>query len=216
MHAALAAPLPSASLLTVARANYTGVFGTQSIEAFPDSGNGVFYRNSRVQFSQLKQGVGKTVFVGERSSRTGIATWVGVIPGADQAMVRILGTTERMPNDVLDDDASFSSEHASGVNFSVGDHSVKLVTDEIDAHVFRAMCTRDGTVPGDILGGNLTTAQTAVAAKPRRDVLRRSILKTPEPLRWDVSFNQFETTLRRLLSQSLARTRRSNGVMGAT
>jgi len=112
----------------------------------------VFYRNSRVRFSQLTQGIGKTVFVGERSSRTGLATWVGVIPGADRAMVRILGTTEKMPNDVLGDFASFSSEHASGVNFFVGDSSVKLVTDDVDPPIFRAMCTRDGTIPGDTWG----------------------------------------------------------------
>jgi prepilin-type N-terminal cleavage/methylation domain-containing protein len=152
MHAAVAAPPSSASILNVARANYTGVFGTRPIEDNPDAGNGVFYRNSRVRFSQLTQGVSKTVFVGERSSRTGLATWVGVIPGADRAMARILGTTEKMPNDVLGDVANFSSEHASGVNFFVGDSSVKLVTDEIDAHFFRAMCTRDGTVPGDTWG----------------------------------------------------------------
>jgi prepilin-type N-terminal cleavage/methylation domain-containing protein len=151
-HAAVVAPPAPTSLLTVARANYFGVYGTRPIEDAPDAGNGVFYRNSRVRFSQLKQGISKTVFVGERSSRTGLSTWVGIIPGADRPMARILGTIEKMPNDVLGDVANFSSEHASGVNFHVGDNSVKLVTDEIDPHVFRAMCTRDGTVPGDTWG----------------------------------------------------------------
>jgi hypothetical protein len=67
-------------------------------------------------------------------------------------MARIPGTTEKMPNDVLGDVANFSSEHPSGVNFFLGDNSVKLVTDELDPHVFRSMCTRDGTVPGDTWG----------------------------------------------------------------
>lgn len=145
-------PAPPPTVLTVARSNYVGHFGTRPIEEFPDAGNGVFYRNSRVRVSELPQGLGKTLFAGERSTRTGVSTWIGVIPGADQAMARIVGTAVKQPNDVLWDEAKFSSEHVAGVNFLVGDSSVKLINDETDPHLFKVMSTRSGVVPLDDTG----------------------------------------------------------------
>ncbi len=146
---AMSLPPPSPALLTVARTNYAAHFGTGPIEETPDTGNGVFYRNSHVRPNQILQGVGKVLFVGERSTRTGPTTWIGIVPGADRAMARILGNAERLPNDVLDDVASFSSEHSSGVNFLVGDGTVKFIPDDTDRKVFRSMSTRDGHVPPD-------------------------------------------------------------------
>ncbi len=143
-------PMP-ASLLTVARANYAGIFGTQPIEDNPEIGNGVFFRNSHVRASELSRGEGKTALVGERSSRTAsvAATWVGVIPGADHAMARIVGTTEYLPNDVVQVDvANFSSEHGPVTNFLLANSEVRVITDDVDPLVFRAMSTRTGQVPG--------------------------------------------------------------------
>jgi hypothetical protein len=140
-------PPPPATILTVARSNFVAHFGTRTIEDFPDKGNGVFYRNSHVRIAELRRGLSKTLIAGERSTRTGTSTWVGVIPGADRAMARIVGTAEKQPNDVLGDVANFSSDHVAGVNFLVGDSSVKLINDETDPRVFKAMSTRDGIIP---------------------------------------------------------------------
>jgi len=138
-------PLPS-PLLTVARSNYLGVFGTKQIELWPDTGDGVFYRNSATKLSQLAQhGQSNTAVIGERSTRTSAATWVGVIPGADRALARIVGTSENLPNDVIDNDlANFSSDHGSTTNFLFADSSVKAIGDEIDQGLFRDMSTRGG------------------------------------------------------------------------
>ncbi len=135
--------------LSFARANFAGVYGTHPVEDAPDRGNGVLFRNSRVQFRQLTQGLSKTLLIGERSSRPGGTTWAGVIPGADRAMARIVGSTDKVPNDVLGDLGNFSSYHVAGANFLFGDGSVKLINDEVDLRLYRAMSTRDGFVPLD-------------------------------------------------------------------
>jgi prepilin-type N-terminal cleavage/methylation domain-containing protein len=141
---AVSLPTVPSSLLTVARSNYAGVFGTKSIDDGPDFGNGVFFRKSHVRFEEVNRGRTKTAMVGERSSRTGAATWVGVIPGADRAMARVVGTSEQLPNDVLGDVPNFSSEHGPVTNFLLVNAGVKVITDDIDPAVFRAMSTRDG------------------------------------------------------------------------
>ncbi len=146
--AAFASP-PPATQYIVGRANYAGVYGTHAVEDAPGAGNGVFFRNSRVRYGHLSQGLSKTIFVGERSSRSGGTTWTGVFSGVDRPMPRVVGTTEKVPNDVLGDIASFSSDHVAGVNFLNGDSSVAMITDEVDLTVFRKMSTRDGAVPAD-------------------------------------------------------------------
>jgi prepilin-type N-terminal cleavage/methylation domain-containing protein len=135
---------PASPLLIVARSNYPGVFGTKPIEEAPDFGNGVFFRNSHVRMEEVNRGRTKTALVGERSSRTGAATWVGVIPGANSATARVVGTGEQLPNDVLGDVANFSSEHGAVTNFLLVNAGVRSVADDIDPAVFRAMSTRDG------------------------------------------------------------------------
>jgi prepilin-type N-terminal cleavage/methylation domain-containing protein len=141
---AVSLPPMASNLLTVARSNFVGVFGTKPIEDGPDLGNGIFFRNSHVRFGEIDRGGTISALVGERSARTGAATWVGIIPGADHAMARIVGTGEKLPNDVMEDDvADFSSEHAGVTNFLFVDR-VEAINDDIDPALFRAMASRDG------------------------------------------------------------------------
>lgn len=44
--------------------------------------DGPFYRNSRTKFSEVTDGLSKTIFFGEHSSLLSEKTWVGVVPGA--------------------------------------------------------------------------------------------------------------------------------------
>ena len=44
--------------------------------------DGPFYRNSRTRVRHVRDGMSKTIFLGEHSSRLSEKTWVGVIPGA--------------------------------------------------------------------------------------------------------------------------------------
>jgi prepilin-type processing-associated H-X9-DG protein len=137
-------------MFEIARANYSGIFGTAAIENAPASGNGIFFENSRVRFADILDGQSNTLLVGERASRRdsppteGSATWVGAIPGAHRSMARIVGRADRVPNDVLGDFADFGSYHPFGANFVMADASVRMISDEIDASVYRALATRAG------------------------------------------------------------------------
>jgi len=148
---------PGTVLTRLVTANYPGVFGISEIEdcegAPPGTtckGEGVFFHLSRTRFADVLDGLSNTIFVGERSSRYGYSTWLGVVPGGVEAMPRILGIADHPPNTSgihLDD---FSSNHPSGANFLLGDGSVRLINEKIDEYVYRALATRaEADVVGD-------------------------------------------------------------------
>ena len=134
-------------LFEVARANYVGVFGTGVVEAAPQAGEGSFFQNSFIRFTDIRDGLSNTLLIGERSSRLGGATWVGVVPGAYRGMARVVGRAGGVPNGVLNDFADFGSHHPFGANFAFGDGSVRMISDEIDLSVYRALATRAGSEP---------------------------------------------------------------------
>ena len=129
-------------MFEVARANYSGVFGTGAVEANPQAGNGTFFQNSRVSFRDIIDGQSNTLLIGERSSRLGSATWVGAVPGAYRGMARIVGAAGSVPNHVLNDFADFGSHHPFGANFAMADGSVRLIGDDIELSVYQALATR--------------------------------------------------------------------------
>ena len=131
-------------MFELARANYSGVFGTGSIEKHPRTGSGTFFQNSRIRFADITDGQSNTLLIGERSSRLDYATWVGAVPGAYRGMARIVGTASSVPNHVLNDFADFGSHHPFGANFAMGDGSVRLIGDEIELSVYQALATRAG------------------------------------------------------------------------
>ena len=134
-------------MFEVARANYSGVFGTNSIEASSEFGNGCFFQNSRIRFDDIHDGLSNTLLVGERSSRLDNATWVGAVPGAAHGKARIVGCAGRVPNDVLNDFSDFSSHHPFGANFVLADGSVRLISDQVDLDVYHALATRAAGEP---------------------------------------------------------------------
>ena len=131
-------------MFKIARANYSGVFGTDSIEGHPGTGSGTFFQNSRIRFADMLDGQSNTLLIGERSSRLAYSTWVGAVPGAYRGMARIVGTASSVPNHVLNDFADFGSHHPFGANFAMGDGSVRLIGDEIELSVYQALATRAG------------------------------------------------------------------------
>jgi hypothetical protein len=134
-------------LFEVGRSNYVGVFGTEEIELDPSHGDGSFFHNSKVRFADILDGLSNTMVVGERSSKIGGSTWVGMIHGATEAMARVVGATDHVPNDVAAHFDDFSSYHASGAHFTLGDGSVRIISDDIDLGVYRALATRAGGEP---------------------------------------------------------------------
>jgi hypothetical protein len=85
--------------------------------------------------------------VGERSSRYGFSTWVGVAAGGEEAFARILGTGDHTPNHPTGHFDDFSSFHPTGTHFTFGDASVRLIPASIDLGVYQALLTRSGGEP---------------------------------------------------------------------
>ena len=151
----------------IARSNYVGMFGTDELGEHdedhgaqeqgdddhddehddehydPSDSNGVFYHNSRVRFRDIRDGLSKTIAIGERSSQIDKSLWIGVIHGADEAMARVVGVADHTPGGAQHFD-DFSSAHSVGTHFVFADGSVHFIDHQIDEAVFRALATRAG------------------------------------------------------------------------
>ncbi|QDU98065.1 DUF1559 family PulG-like putative transporter [Lignipirellula cremea] len=136
--------------LTVGKSNYVGVFGTEEIEDAPSHGDGVMYHNSATRFLDISDGLSTTFMIGERSAKLDNSTWVGVIPGAGEAMARIVGSVDHAPNHPAAHFDDFSSMHPGGAQFVRCDGSVHFVSESIDEVVYSAYATREGeeNIPG--------------------------------------------------------------------
>lgn len=139
-----------AFLARIPSANYVAMFGTTEIESCEGLGNqqcfsdGAFYHNSQVTFGQITDGLSATILAGERSSRHGFSTWMGAVSGGEEAFARVVGSVDHLPNDPGGHFDDFSSGHPTGVNFVLGDASVRMYSDRLSLTVFRAMATRAG------------------------------------------------------------------------
>jgi prepilin-type N-terminal cleavage/methylation domain-containing protein len=122
-----------------------------SISNYPGNGgnsgdHGLFQANTQVGFADMVDGTSNTIAVGERKSKDGAfaALWVGfseatgeTVGGANGAQGCVRGYTYyRMPDGVTNTgvtapDLAFSSMHAQGANFCLGDGSVKFIRQSI-------------------------------------------------------------------------------------
>ena len=144
----------------LSRNNYLGVFGTVDIHIVcPGTdciGNGSFFLNRGLKFREIRDGLSRTFFVGERSSKRAPSTWVGMVTGGEHAPARIVGVGTYRPNSVeapVEYFHNFSSYHPGGTHFLLGDGSVHMVSDDIDMDIYQALCTRaEGDSVGDYFG----------------------------------------------------------------
>jgi prepilin-type N-terminal cleavage/methylation domain-containing protein/prepilin-type processing-associated H-X9-DG protein len=145
----------------VAFANYVGMGGTYEITGFPDSNNGVLYRNSRVTTLAILDGTSNTLMVGERTFRKSPqTTWVGAVTGSSNPPQNpgyefegpptfcLTNTGEaadgRVPNNPLDHVEDTNSNHTQGVNFLFCDGSVRPIHNTINPVTWEALGTRSG------------------------------------------------------------------------
>jgi prepilin-type N-terminal cleavage/methylation domain-containing protein/prepilin-type processing-associated H-X9-DG protein len=150
---------PIQEICRVAPSNYVGMNGTS--EPGPD-GEGVLFRNSRIAFRDITDGLSQTITVGERSHLLGVATWAGAVTGAllydddgDNIGTADLETGPGMvlghsgegvgPGSNRSEPNQFYSLHAGrGVNFLFADGHVTYLNSTMNYKVYLALSTQSG------------------------------------------------------------------------
>ncbi len=135
-----------------ATSNYAAVAGNNNITNNPHTGNGVMYMNSETRIADISDGTTNTVMVGERAlgsvgttSYSG-AVWAGSWDTNKEAstMWELDSTTQYRINGT--DQWSFSSFHAGGAQFALGDASVRFVSDNDTAILNNIAARNDGGI----------------------------------------------------------------------
>jgi prepilin-type N-terminal cleavage/methylation domain-containing protein/prepilin-type processing-associated H-X9-DG protein len=150
----------------VAPSNYVGMNGTS--EPGPD-GEGVLFRDSRIAFRDITDGLSQTIAVGERSHLLGPATWAGAVTGAllydddgdnigtadlETAPGMILGHSGEGigPGSNRSEPNQFYSLHSGrGVNFLFADGHVSYLKSTMNYKSYVGLSTRGG---GEVIDGD--------------------------------------------------------------
>jgi prepilin-type N-terminal cleavage/methylation domain-containing protein/prepilin-type processing-associated H-X9-DG protein len=154
----------------VAAGQYVASAGQGEVEELPGSNNGLLFRNSRIAFRDVTDGLGQTLLVGERSRNLADATWVGAVasghvctnprwPVRDCATsnVMVMANTGpwpdepwvNVPNHKGSKADDYWSLHPGGCNFMLGDGSVRFIKESVNPTVFSALASRAG---GEVVG----------------------------------------------------------------
>lgn len=141
-------------------ANYLGVFGPENLDDCENSpgnlpvmsdgtckGSGMFYHNSSVKMRDLTDGTSNTMMTGERKTKSDLdwfTSWPGMIAEGEEAFQRVCGSADHVPNHPATHFDDFSSHHIGGAQFSLGDGSVRFISENIDGGVYRSLATIQG------------------------------------------------------------------------
>jgi prepilin-type processing-associated H-X9-DG protein len=117
----------------------------------------LFSRNSRTRFAEVRDGLSQTLAAGERhNGRFAVLSngghlfaetvWMGAIkedPDDDHGHTTLF-QAGHTPSSLQMDDRDAASRHPAGVNFLLGDGSVRFVKESISLPVYQALSTRAG------------------------------------------------------------------------
>jgi prepilin-type N-terminal cleavage/methylation domain-containing protein/prepilin-type processing-associated H-X9-DG protein len=142
--------------------------------------NGPMYRNSRVRYADVTDGLSNTVFVGEKTPYLADASWVGIIPGYRHFAYNAFASAGtggigvnydyasailavhsgpslyedpmviHPPNSPLGHTDEMYSLHPGGGNVLLGDGSVRFIKQSINLRAWQALSSRAN---GEIIDG---------------------------------------------------------------
>ena len=142
------------------RSNYPGCFGSEHVAGHdhgggggddeglePGEGNGIFFAGgasgeNAVSFRDVRDGLSKTIMIGERDSRLGGSLWIGRGDGLEAGMSRVVGVGEHVFNS--GGEAHFEdyySSHPGGVSFVFADGHVAFLSDGMSDALFASLCS---------------------------------------------------------------------------
>lgn len=133
--------------------------------------DGPFYRNSKIRFADIRDGVSTTILAGEHTSKLSDKTWVGIVPGAfshpkvpspvnaPESAAALLfvhsgpsgGEVDLFGNPIIHPPnfptlhvCQMQSEHPGGAQILMGDAAVRFVSETVDRELFAAMTSIAG------------------------------------------------------------------------
>ncbi|WP_437201763.1 DUF1559 family PulG-like putative transporter [Planctomicrobium sp. SH664] len=153
--------------LELSTSDYVAMFGTvdpHDCERLPGNApvnsrgqclsDGMFYHNSAVSMRDITDGASNTLMIGERIGGAidehgdmTYPTWAGALPEVEHAIASVIGHGGHAPNR-NEHAEDFGSFHSGGAQFTLGDGSVRFISENISTAVFQGLST--------ISGGELT------------------------------------------------------------